>query len=99
MGGAGLSDAEQGLRFLPDQQCYRGNRYQHDQDRYVKAHVRSVARSRPPVAYLPGRSLALIGAGDRRWVDWRFLVLGSRLSSWVSHERLSLGPITATMQV
>lgn len=93
------SDPEQGSGFLPDQQCYRGNRYQHDQDRYVEAYVRSVTRSCPPFAYLPGGSLALVSTGDRRWVYWRFFALGPRLSSWITHQRLSLGFFASTLQV
>src|SRR5664280_1895400 len=92
------SDTEQGFCFLPDQQRYRGDCRQQDQHRDVEAHVRSVARPRPLFPLLPGGSLALVGAANRRRVDWLFLVLGLRLSGWITHQRPSLGLITQTMQ-
>jgi hypothetical protein len=57
-----------------------------------------VARTSAIFAYLPGSPLALIGAGDRRRVDWRFLAFGLPLSRWIPHQRLSLGAIASAMQ-
>ncbi len=59
----------------------------------------SVARARPLLAHLSGSSLALIGAGDRRRIDWRFFVLGLRLLRWISHQRVSLRPFVPTLHV